>query len=61
MMWKGRTVIFDMAQAVLLVHPNAEFLLRRDLTNLNKYFRRLGVNVPSVDECYKRVTGVVKS
>jgi RIO kinase 1 len=61
MMWKGRTVIFDMAQAVLLVHPNADFLLRRDLTNLNKYFNRLGVKVPSVDECYRRVTGVVKS
>lgn len=61
MMWKGRTVIFDMAQAVLLAHPNADFLLRRDLTNLNKYFSRLGVKAPSVDECYKRVTGVVKS
>jgi RIO kinase 1 len=58
MTWKGRTVIFDMAQAVPLVHPMAEFLLRRDLTNLNKYFARLGVKVPTVDESYKRVTGV---
>ena len=61
MMWKGKTVIFDMAQAVPLVHPNAEFLLRRDLTNLNKYFGRLGVKTPTVEECYKRVKGSGKS
>jgi len=57
MMWKGRTVLFDVSQAVLLVHPLADSLLRRDLTNINKYFSRLGVKVPSVDECYRRVTG----
>jgi RIO kinase 1 len=61
MMHKGKPVIFDMAQAVLLVHPNADFMLRRDLTNLNKYFTRLGAKVPSVDESYKRVTGIGKS
>lgn len=57
MVWRGRPVLFDVSQAVLLVHPMSDFLLRRDLTNLNKYFGRLGVNVPSVDESYKRVTG----
>ena len=61
MIWRGRTVLFDVAQAVPLVHPMADFLLRRDLTNLNKYFSRLKVNVPSVEECYKRVTGRVQS
>jgi RIO kinase 1 len=57
MVWRGRPVLFDVSQAVPLVHPMADFLLRRDLTNLNKYFGRLGVKVPSVDESYKRVTG----
>jgi RIO kinase 1 len=57
MIWRGRTVLFDMAQAVPLVHPMSEFLLRRDLTNLNRYFSHLGVKVPSVEECYKKVTG----
>jgi RIO kinase 1 len=55
MIWRGKAVIFDMSQAVPLVHPMADFLLHRDLTNLNKYFSRLGVKVPSVDESYKRV------
>jgi RIO kinase 1 len=58
MVWKGKAVLFDMSQAVPLVHPMADDLLRRDLTNLNKYFSRLGIKVPSVDECYRRVTGL---
>jgi RIO kinase 1 len=57
MVWRGRPVLFDVSQAVPLVHPMSGFLLRRDLTNLNKYFGRLNVKVPSVDESYKRVTG----
>lgn len=57
MVWRGRPVLFDVSQAVPLVHPMSEFLLRRDLTNLNKYFGRLGVEVPSVEESYRRVTG----
>jgi RIO kinase 1 len=57
MMWKGKPVIFDVAQAVPTSHPMAEFFLRRDLTNVNRFFSRLGVKVLSVDEAYKRVVG----
>lgn len=57
MVWRGRPVIFDVSQAVPLIHPMSDFLLRRDLTNFNKYFSRLGVKVPSVDESFKEVTG----
>jgi RIO kinase 1 len=56
MIWKNRPVIFDISQAVPLSHPMADFLLHRDLTNLNKFFSRLGVKVPSVEECYRVVT-----
>ena len=56
MVWRTRPVLFDMAQAVPTSHPMAEFLLRRDLANLNKFFSRLDVNVPSIDECYAQVT-----
>jgi RIO kinase 1 len=59
MIWKGKTVLFDMSQAVPIVHPMSDFLLHRDLTNLNKYFSRQGVRVPSMEECYRRVTGRV--
>jgi RIO kinase 1 len=57
MIWKGHPVLFDISQAVPLSHPMAEYLLKRDLTNLNKFFSRSGVNVPSLDECYRRVIG----
>ena len=57
MIWKGRPVLFDISQAVPLSHPMANFLLRRDLTNLNKFFGRLGVKVSSVEERYRQVTG----
>jgi RIO kinase 1 len=57
MMWNGRPVLFDMAQAVPISHPMAGFLLHRDLTNLNRFFSRLDVKVPSVDETCKKVVG----
>jgi serine/threonine-protein kinase RIO1 len=31
--------------------------LRRDLENLHRYFKRLDVDVLSVEEMHKRVTG----
>jgi RIO kinase 1 len=57
MMLRGRPILFDMSQAVPLSHPMAQYLLNRDLTNLNKFFSRLGIEVPPLEECYKRVTG----
>jgi RIO kinase 1 len=57
MMWKGKPVIFDVAQAVPTSHPMAEFFLRRDLGNVNRFFSRLGVKVLQVDEAYRRVVG----
>lgn len=57
MIWKGRPILFDMSQAVPLAHPLADFLLRRDLNNLNRFFKKLGVKVLSAEECYRMVTG----
>ncbi len=57
MMWKGRPVIFDMSQAVSTEHPMANFLLDRDLQNLNRFFSRLGVKVDPVEELHNMVVG----
>jgi RIO kinase 1 len=57
MIWRGRPVLFDVSQAVPPSHPLAESLLHRDLTNMNRYFTRLGVEVFSIEECYRKVTG----
>jgi len=56
MIWGGEPVIFDISQAVSLEHPNATQYLIRDLENLNRYFRRLGVDVTPVDKLFRRIT-----
>jgi RIO kinase 1 len=61
MLLRGRPVIFDVSQAVPISHPLAAFMLNRDLANVNRFFKRLGVEVLSLDECYKRVTGSGKN
>jgi serine/threonine-protein kinase RIO1 len=35
----------------------ADFMLTRDLTNLNRFFSRLNVKVYPVEELYKMVVG----
>jgi len=57
MIWKNKPVLFDVSQAVLLEHPMAGQLLNRDIENLNRYFKRLGVEVPSSKETRRRITG----
>jgi len=57
MMWKGKPVLFDFAQAVLVKHPMASTFLRRDLENLFQYFRNFNVKMLSVEEMYRRVVG----
>ena len=61
MIWKGKPVLFDVSQAVSREHPMSSKFLRRDLENINRYFRRLGVDVPPTKELFKKVTGSVTS
>ncbi|MCW4007088.1 MAG: serine protein kinase RIO [Candidatus Bathyarchaeota archaeon] len=57
LMWKGNPVLIDMAQAVPTSHPMAQFFLNRDLTNINRFFSRLGVEVLSTEEIYRKIVG----
>ncbi|MEM3526208.1 MAG: serine protein kinase RIO [Candidatus Jordarchaeaceae archaeon] len=54
--WNG-PVIIDVSQAVILSHPLSLDFLVRDLKNVLRYFSSLGVDVPSLEEAYKNVTG----
>jgi RIO kinase 1 len=56
MIWKNKPIIFDFSQAVSIEHPMADQFLRRDLDNLNNYFKKLGVNVFTPEETYRRIT-----
>jgi RIO kinase 1 len=57
MMWKGKPVVFDVSQSVSIQHPMADYMLRRDLENVNRFFKRLDVDVIPVEELYKKVVG----
>jgi len=57
MMWKGKPVVFDVSQSVSIQHPLADFMLHRDLANVNRFFSRLDVNVIPEEELYKMVVG----
>lgn len=57
MIWKGKPVIFDVSQSVNVQHPLADFMLKRDLANVNRFFRRQNVDVIPEDELYKKVVG----
>jgi RIO kinase 1 len=50
LMFKGEPVIIDVGQAVLLEHPMAKELLERDVKNIARYFRKLGVKLDVVQE-----------
>ncbi len=55
MIWRGRHYIIDVSQAVALDHPNARDYLLRDLTNIVRFFRKRGLDVPSPDELLNRL------
>jgi len=57
MVWKSKPVVFDMSQSVPSSHPLAKSLLKRDLTNVNRFFSRLGVKVLAVDKAFRRIVG----
>ncbi len=56
MLWNNKPVLFDMSQAVPLEHPMADQFLRRDLENVHRYFKKLNVDILSIEEMYRRVT-----
>ena len=57
MIWNDEPVLFDLSQAVTLDHPMAEYFLRRDVGNILRYFSKLGLPVPSLEEALKMVKG----
>ncbi len=59
MIWRDHPVIFDFAQAVRLDHPMADTFLRRDLSNIRRYFSRMVAGVLDLDDLYRKVVAQV--
>jgi len=57
MMWNGLPVVIDVSQSVPLSHPLARDLLARDISNINKFFKGLGVKVVDERELLKELIG----
>jgi len=57
MVWEDAPVIFDVSQAVLKVHPMSDALIRRDISNVNAYFSRAGVEVIDAEKVELWVKG----
>jgi RIO kinase 1 len=55
-----KPILIDCGQAMMTHHPNASEFLRRDIVNLNRYFRSLGVDVIDPNELFQMVTGGAK-
>ncbi len=49
----GYPMLIDFAQAVTIEHPEAREFLRRDIDNLNNYFRGLNVRTKSFERMFK--------
>lgn len=57
MVWEEAPVIFDVSQALLIEHPLAGPLLKRDISNINAYFNRLRVDVVDSEDVETWVKG----
>ncbi|MBN3037127.1 MAG: serine protein kinase RIO [Candidatus Diapherotrites archaeon] len=55
LMHEGEPFLIDFAQAVLLSHPKSGTYLERDISNIVKYFKRLGVSTPE-EELHSYIT-----
>ena len=51
--WGSERVLFDMGSAVLNSHPQAEDFLRRDVTNMVRFFRKRGIFQRDADSWMK--------
>ena len=57
---KGKAFVIDVSQSVEHDHPNALEFLRKDLHNLNEFFKRKCVNVLTVKELFEFVVDVAR-
>ena len=55
---KGKAYVIDVSQSVEHDHPNALEFLRKDINNLNEFFKKKGVNVLTVKEMFDFVVDI---
>lgn len=53
----GRIVLFDFGSSVNIKQPNSGQFLKRDITNINRFFRERGVKVLDGELATRKITG----
>jgi RIO kinase 1 len=53
----GRIVLFDFGSSVNIKQPNSGQFLKRDITNINRFFRERGVKVLDGESAIRKITG----
>lgn len=53
----GRIVLFDFGSSVNIKQPNSGQFLKRDITNINRFFRGRGVKVLDGESAIRKITG----
>jgi RIO kinase 1 len=51
----GARILFDMGSAVLSSHPQSELFLRRDVSNMVRFFRKRGILSKDADTWMKEL------
>lgn len=54
----GEIILFDFGSAVDIQHPNSKQFLVRDITNINKFFEKRGLEVLALESAIESVSGV---
>ncbi len=60
LIYRKNPVIIDCGQAFVTDHPNAKEFLEKDIENINRYFRTLGIEVGDSKELFAEITGESK-
>jgi len=55
LMHKNKPYIIDLGQGVLLEHPNSDEFLKRDISNIVKYFKKFNIRADA-NEIYNNIT-----
>ena len=54
---EDRIILIDLSQAVRIEQPVADELLLRDLRNITRYFKKMGVETPEPEELFIEIAG----
>jgi RIO kinase 1 len=53
-------MLFDFGSAIDIQHPNSKRFLFRDVTNINRFFEKRGIEVLNTDQVIEKIRGETK-